>query len=537
MRSFADVTLSLLLLITEIAAHDIPLMRQTQRRRLSSARHTKRSIDNNLLFSDAAIIAPISIGTPSQTLCVLLDTSSSDMALFSPAYISQYTAPSSSSSSSLGTAYNSSSSSSYQSTTTSFQNNYGNGPTASSFVANLGKDTIAIEGLELINQPIGVIQSGNVSYGPMASGILGLAFQAVSTGMLATPPIHQLYLDGALKAPLFSFALRRPSAASELSSQSTITQPGGIFTLGKLDNDQYQGQIGWSTLVSSGTKPSVPTKWLAPLDNITVNGILVDGSQGLVANFDTGSSASRASASTLASIFVNAKGAVMSSDGDYYLPCGAGTVPAMNVTISMGGVSVSIEPLDLLYKTQAYTNGEDVYCESTLTTTTSQQYDLQIGDDMMRSLFVAFQYDPPQVGIAEQSTAIYNKGAAPSYAFTTNQAIAIDSPTTPSAPTTFSHVSVQTVASRGAAFQPVITEAGDVYTFEEGGQYVSTANVPEPTVTANSTPTPLGSVDSSSSRGSASTSDSGHSSSSPSHTAPLILLLISFIVSAGFLFF
>lgn len=526
-----------------VAGHKIPLIRKSNHhlKPFTASKQNKRTINSNTLFSDYSIIAPISIGTPFQDLYVLLDTSSSDLAIFTSDYISQYTpiSTSSQSSSTLGTAYTSSLSSSFQSTDQSFQNNYGSGSTTSYFVASTGKETISVEGLTLINQPFALITQGNVSYGPMASGILGLAFEAASTGLKSTPPIQQLYLDGALASPLFSFALMRPSTESELLTDSDITQPGGIFTLGTLDTDQYQGEIGWSSLVSSDTQPVVPTKWMASLDNITINGVLVEGSLGMVANFDTGSSASRVSSSTLNLLFSSVADSLMSSEGNYYLPCGDGTAPAMNMTISMGGVSVEIEPLDLLYKTQAYSNVNDnVYCQSTLSTTTSTQYDLQVGDDILRSLFVAFQYDPPRVGLAAQSTNVHNQGAKPSYAFgDTSQTIAIDTPTSPSdSSASISHVSVATVASSVTAHVALVTEAGQVYTLESGGSYVRSLTDKMQTIVASSTPVPIGPTFSTSTLPSSTTAKNGggvtdsKQSSSASFPLPTSLSLF-FLVS------
>lgn len=515
-----------------VAGHKIPLIRKSHQHfnTITASKRSKRSINSNTLVSDYSIIAPISIGTPFQELFVLLDTSSSDLAIFTSDYVSQYTSSSSSSSSqssTLGTAYNSSSSSSFKSTNASFQNNYGSGSTTSYFVANTGQETISVEGLTLLNQPFALITQGNVSYGPIASGIFGLAFEAASTGLKSTPTIQQLYLDGALASPLFSFALMRPSVESELSSQSDISQPGGIFTLGKLDTDQYQGNIGWSLLVSSDTEPIVPTKWLASLDNITINGVLVQGSQGMVANFDTGSSASRASTSTLDALFSSVVKSEMSSTGNYYVPCGDGTAPAMNMTISMGGVTVNIEPLDLLYKTQAYSNTDgDIYCQSTLSTTSSTQYDLQIGDDILRSLFVAFQYDPPRVGLAAQSTNIHNQGAKPSFAFDKSQAVPIDTPTSPSSSASVSHVAVQTVANKTTAHTDKVTVAGEVNTLQPGGSYVSNISDKMQTIVASSTPVPIGP---SSVKGGDGVNDGSKQSSSASVPFPISLTLLLFI--------
>lgn len=526
-------------LISIVVAHKIPLIRKQHtplnRRRISAHSSHKRNINSDTLFSASSILAPLSIGTPAQQLWVLLDTASSDLALFSSAYSSQFQS-SSATKSALGKAYNSGSSTTYKSTSNSFENQYGSGDTQTYFQAQVGQETLAIEKYTLTGQKFGLINQGNVSYGPSASGILGLAFEAASTGLKATPPIQQLYFDGALPQPIFSFALMRPSTVSEETSQDSVSQPGGIFTLGELDTEQYQGEIGWSSLVTPDNDSKVPTKWLAKLDNITINGALVTGSQGMVANFDTGSSASRASGNFLNNLFAKASGSLMDSSDGYYIPCGDNTPTAMNMTISMGGVSVAIEPLDLLYKTQSYVMNKETYCLSTLSDTSTDEYDIQIGDDILRSLFVAFSYNPPRVGLAPQSSNVHNQGAKPSYAFESSNALVSRSLSSPQNTASVSLASVDAVPTSAVSHVSVVEEQGMTYTIQTGGLYASGVTASMQTVVASSTPVQLGSTVSASiapgsTQGSVDTSKSGSrlssssSASSPTSAPSTIQLL------------
>ncbi|UZJ53521.1 hypothetical protein CBS101457_002841 [Exobasidium rhododendri] len=527
----------LLALVSVIAAHKIPLLRT--RHPVASSTDTahqqsKRNIKSDTLFSASSIVVPVSIGTPAQQVYVLLDTASSDLALFSSAYVSQYEGASSSASASsssstaavLGEPFNSSASSSFLSLTESFENQYGSGETLSYFQAQVSKETLSLQTYTLTDQSFGLINEGNVTYGPLASGILGLAFEGASTGMKTTPAVQQLYLDKALPQPVFSFALMRPSSESEETSQESVTQPGGIFTLGELDSDQYYGDIGWSSLVTSNTDSGVPTKWLAKLDNITVNGALVTGSKGMVANFDTGSSATRASTAFLDGLFAKSTDAQKDDSGDYYVPCGDGIPPLLNMTISMGGISVDIEPLDLLYKTQSYatssTQGSTSLCLSTLSSTVSSDYDIQIGDDILRSLFVAFQYDPPRIGLAPQSLDVHNQGAKPSYVFSGTEQLITRSLASPTNSASLTLATVENVPTTAILSQAsVIEEEGATYTIQAGGSYVSDTTRTMQTVVASSTPIPIGSTISTSSipsstAGSSDTKSTSLSSSSSS---------------------
>jgi cathepsin D len=479
-------------------AYKVELQRRT---RLTSIRPgaaasiQRRTVSSDLLFSSSSILAPLQVGSPAQQLLVLLDTSSSDLAVFGADYASQYTSEDDTAPQVGRKAFDSSNSTTFKRSENTFQNNYGSGSSSATyFRADYAYDTVAFRGLTLAQQPIGVIQSGNVSYGQQASGIMGLAFEAASLGLRATPPIQQLVFNKALKAPLFTFALMRPSSDFEQADATgEQTEPGGLFTLGFLDGDQYQGALGWSDLVTTMQSSDAPYKWLATLDSISVNGVTVANSQGLVANFDTGSSVSRASPQLIDAIVSQSQSVWKDSDGNYFVPCGDSLPSALNVSITMGGVTVAIEPMDLLYKTaQLQTDDGQSYCYSTLTPTDSDEYDIQIGDDMMRSLFLAFSFNPPRVGMAQQSANVHNQGALPVFSFTATRSLDYGSLIRPQ-PTGFSRVQNVKVAAGSA-----VTHQSDVggTAIAPGGTYVASATPTMQTMAASVTPTQIGSVNS-----------------------------------------
>ncbi|PWN33266.1 acid protease [Meira miltonrushii] len=457
-------------------------------------RMIRRTIENDLLFSSSSILAPLEVGTPPQNLFVLLDTASADLAVFGADYADQYSDGSASTTndeSKIGPSFDSGASTSYQSKGTKFKNNYGSGSSATSFTALYSTDTISFRDMTLVNQPVGVIHSGNVTYGPAASGIMGLAFEAASLGLRATPPVQQLLFSKALKAPVFSFALMRPSVAAEQTSTSGITQPGGIFTLGQIDSDQYQGPIGWSSVVSTTQGSDIPHKWLAMLDSVSVNGNVVPDSQGIVANFDTGSSVSRGSVQLIDAILAQIQNVYKDDSGNYYVPCGENMPPAFNMTISMGGVSIPIEPMDMLFKTAQFNINGGTYCFSTLTPTSSDEYDIQIGDDVMRSLYVAFSFNPPKIGIAAQSTNVHNQGAVPSYDFTKTRTLDMSSLSQPQA-TGFSKVQCTPVPATATDHVSMVGSTS----IAVGGTYMPTSNVglSMETVRPSMIPTQIGPV-------------------------------------------
>jgi len=82
--------------------------------------------------------------------------------------------------------------------------------------------------------------------------------------------------EGQLSENVFTFQLARNS---DRVTSVTETNPGGVFTLGVLDADQYSGDITYSDV-------SGPGYWAINLDSITLNGNTA--SQNTLAAIDTG---------------------------------------------------------------------------------------------------------------------------------------------------------------------------------------------------------------------------------------------------------
>lgn len=458
-----------------------------------------RNVLSNTLVSSSSIIAPIQVGTPPQDLWVLLDTASADLALFNSDYADQYNPKETDDEVKKPTSlFQAEQSSTYRASDSTFRNFYGTGSTATYFSAVKSTDNVAFESLLLKNQPLGLIHEGNVSYGPQAAGILGLAFESASEGLRATPAVQQMYFSGALKEPVFSFALMRPSADADETSQANVSQPGGIFTLGQLDSEQYQGQIGWSELVSTTPDSDYPTKWLAPLDVIKVNGQEVAGTKNTIANFDTGSSASRASESFIDALVSHVDGSYKDGVGNYYIPCSESDSTSMNVTISMGGVSIDVEPLDLLFKTTQYTakSQSGTYCQLTLSPTTADDYDLQIGDDILRSMFVAFSFSPPRVGIAQPAEAVSNQAAKPVLAAESTSPLKMQALTAVQAPSNTQDLSTITHTQPVASSATVHASSNSAGEIASGGILVTGTSVRMQDIVASTTASHRGSLSS-----------------------------------------
>lgn len=372
-----------------------------------------RSVDNNLLHTEYYYMAPLEIGTPSQKVLVSLDTGSPDLLLYGEDYVRQF--PSVEPLYDFASPFNSSLSSTYTSKNTTFGVFFYD--FRDSLTAKASTDTINFEGLTLEKQPFGFLVSGYWYPGPFLTGVMGLGFEYNST-LNATPPIQQLVFSKAFQEPVFTFALTRSDFISSTTINQHLTEEGGIFTIGEIDQTQYKGNIGWSPLISTISGSNDPSEWAVKLDNITVNGITLPEFEGLVAVFNTGMISNYVSNALFNTIFAQVQDSFLDSieasddpdDVTAYIPCGEGLAPVFNLTISMGGVSIPINPMDLIVRSPKYNiEGKD-FCPTNLFPMKKTNVSLILGQYIFFSLFTVFSFDPPRIGIAELSDAVHNKG-------------------------------------------------------------------------------------------------------------------------------
>ncbi|PWN33267.1 acid protease [Meira miltonrushii] len=423
MKIFSTLQLAIFMVIlgtisTYVSALKVALRGNTftyptsKKRWQSNKKIQTRSVDNNLLYTEYYVMAPLEIGTPPQKVLVSLDTGSADLLLYGEDYRKQLYGDED-----FAPPFNSSMSSTYTS----------NGITYEAFfvddfanvTANVSAETITFEGLTLKNQPLGLMMSGDWYPGPFAIGLMGLGFEYTSN-VNVTPVMQQLVFSKAFTEPLFTFALTRPSFLSATSTDESTSEEGGIFTIGEIDQEQYKGNIGWSPLISTIPGSDAPSEWAFKLDNITVNGITLPEFEGLVAIFNTGIPDTLVSNALFNTIFAQVQDSFLELDDegdpnnpqDYYvyIPCGEDLVPTFNLTISMGGVSVPIDSRDLIVRSPLYhINGKE-FCAPRFDSMNNTNVSLILGQYIFFSLFAVFSFDPPRIGIAEQSDVVHNKG-------------------------------------------------------------------------------------------------------------------------------
>ncbi|KNZ56645.1 uncharacterized protein VP01_2356g1 [Puccinia sorghi] len=272
-------------------------------------------------YADSEYYGMIFVGTPPQTFNVILDTGSSDLWLVGQGASSSSTSragegmsigsPTASSTSATGVPFAPSSSSSFKSNSNTFQITYGSGSAS----GTVGTDTITQGSYTVTNQAFAVVNkatsgllSGDVS------GIMGMAFQSLASTNSA--PFWQ-----SAKIDTFAFGITR---FVNISS-ATDVEPGGVMTLGGINNTLFQGDVNYIPLKSQ-------SYWLIAMDSVSINGQVLIGSQSNAVAIDTGTSLIGAPTSVVAAVYAQIPGARAASgsyQGYYEFPCSANPVMAL----------------------------------------------------------------------------------------------------------------------------------------------------------------------------------------------------------------
>ncbi|KAJ7645961.1 aspartic peptidase domain-containing protein [Mycena polygramma] len=341
--------------------------------------------------ADIYYYTTIGIGTPTQELNMLLDTSAGDVIVAGASCssaagcstdITLYDSTKSSTASNTTTII-------FEASTTIFEAG-GNG-NVSGFIfedaISIGSSVVLHASFIYATQLIDILPSSST-----ISGILGLAL--ASPYSVTTAPIWQsAILNG---APEFSFWLSR-------SNQSGV--PGGAFTFGGTNASLYTGDIEY--LNAQPATPTTLTSWCLNISEITVQGspiIVTESTRPAV--FEISSAYIAGPPADVAAIWSHIPGssAINDSSGFYQYPCAT----SVNITVSFGGRTWPILAEDMNIGT---VSTGSTLCRGAVYSLSVNGPGWIFGDTWMRNVYSVFRQTPLAMGFAQLSAPT---GPAPS---------------------------------------------------------------------------------------------------------------------------
>jgi len=250
-------------------------------------------------YYDDFYLGNITLGTPPQTMTIVLDTGSSNLWVIDAACKTQ-ACNGYPDSGYVKNKFNTTASSTYQSESKKFSIQYGSG----SCKGHLAIDTLSFGGLTVAKQEFGVATSIAEVFGYQpVDGILGLGWPALAVDKVV-PPMQNVLSQ--LDKPLFTVWLARKL------NVPMDDQTGGLITYGALDTVNCDATVNYVPL-------SAETYWQFPIQAFSIGSYTETKTQQVIS--DTGTSWIGMPSSALSGVVKQTGATYDFEDGLYYVPC------------------------------------------------------------------------------------------------------------------------------------------------------------------------------------------------------------------------
>ncbi|SGY82493.1 BQ5605_C009g05573 [Microbotryum silenes-dioicae] len=365
----------------------------------ATSRLSKRASGSQVALAgnDESYYASISLGTPSYTYEVALDTGSADLVMITSDANMQACGSECTITSQLYPATNGSSSA--KSLGQSVDIVYGTGSANGVLVA----DTMTMGGFTAQQNIAACDNVTGLTTSPDQSGLMGLAFQALSASG-SMPFLQGLYTAGSLSQPLFALAGASIGPQDVPSFDAVV--PGGFMDIGTTNSSLYTGTINYVGLTAGKG-----LYWQIPLDAMTVQGTNLGISASAVV-IDSGTNSIAVPQSVASAIYAGISGsqAIPNSGGLYAYPCAT----SVTLTMTFGGVVYSMLPKNFNTGTATKSGTYCVGAVSSLGTSQSAKDTFIVGTPFLMSLYQVYRFEPPAVGFATITTAsVLTSGGIP----------------------------------------------------------------------------------------------------------------------------
>ncbi|KAF9513772.1 hypothetical protein BS47DRAFT_1295821 [Hydnum rufescens UP504] len=336
--------------------------------------YTTESLTN--LNSDYSYYGSMSIGTPSRSFYVILDTGSADLWVASSSCTSNCP--------NIADVFDPSMSTTFENSSLSLDIVYGSGEVK----GIVGQDTVTMAGFTTTNQAFGVINeltSDVISSGGPVSGLMGLAWTPLAQTK-GTPWWQSLAEQNVWAQPLFAFYLTRYLHSTHSSG---VTEPGGYMDIGFTNNAYYDDPIDYVDL-------TVSSYWMIPLRSIIIQGKTFNIEA--QAAIDTGTSLIAGPTAFMSLLYATIPGAALGTGSlqNYYTyPCST----VIEVSLSFGSQTYPISPGDFSRPVDL----SGVTCAGAffgLDLGNSTSLEWIIGDAFLKNVYTVFRASPPSVGFA-----------------------------------------------------------------------------------------------------------------------------------------
>ncbi|KAJ2959734.1 hypothetical protein NQZ79_g4816 [Umbelopsis isabellina] len=267
--------------------------------------------------NDVMYYGEITVGTPGQTFKLDFDTGSSDL-WFASTLCSDCSGK---------TQYDSSKSSTYKKDGRAWKISYGDGSSSSGILAT---DDVTIGGLKITGQTIELAEqiSSEFTSDP-TDGLLGLAFDTITSVSGVQTPVDNLISQGLISKPIFGVFLGKESNGG-----------GGEYLFGGIDDSKYSGTLATVSVDSS------QGFWGITVDSGSVASASIDSFSAII---DTGTTLLLLPDDQAKQVAA-ALSATDNGDGTYSISCDASTLS--DLSFSIGGNDYKVPAADLIFQQQ-----------------------------------------------------------------------------------------------------------------------------------------------------------------------------------------